>query len=68
MRDRTVPTERELDCLRLVADGLTFPAVAERLILSPETVKKHMTSLYNRWGVATAAQAVATGFRLGRLR
>jgi DNA-binding CsgD family transcriptional regulator len=50
---------REVDVLRLVAQGLTNPQVAERLFLSPRTVEQHLRSIYNKLGVSTRAAAAA---------
>ena len=44
-------TSRELDVLRLVAEGLTNRQIAERLFLSPKTVERHLSSLFDRTGV-----------------
>jgi DNA-binding NarL/FixJ family response regulator len=54
-------TARELDVLRLVAEGLTDQDVAERLFLSPRTVGAHLTSIYSRLNVSsrTAAARIA---------
>jgi DNA-binding NarL/FixJ family response regulator len=48
---------REVDVLRLVAQGLTNQQVAERLYLSPRTVEQHLRSIYNKLGVSTRAAA-----------
>jgi DNA-binding NarL/FixJ family response regulator len=37
-----VLTSRETEVLRLVAKGLTYPQIAERLVLSPRTVQNHV--------------------------
>jgi predicted ATPase/DNA-binding CsgD family transcriptional regulator len=52
---------RELDVLRLVAQGLTDPEVAERLYISRRTVNTHLTSIYTKLGVSsrTAAARIA---------
>jgi ATP/maltotriose-dependent transcriptional regulator MalT len=44
---------REVEVLRLVAQGLTNPQVAEHLFLSPRTVEQHLRSIYNKVGVST---------------
>jgi DNA-binding CsgD family transcriptional regulator len=44
-------TSRELDVLALVAEGLSNRQIAERLFLSPKTVERHMSSLFDRTGV-----------------
>jgi DNA-binding CsgD family transcriptional regulator len=46
---------RELEVLRLIAEGLTDPQVAERLYLSPRTVSQHLRSVYRKLGVPSRA-------------
>jgi DNA-binding NarL/FixJ family response regulator len=41
-------TPRELEVLRLVASGLTDAQIAERLVISPRTVSKHLQSIYSK--------------------
>jgi ATP/maltotriose-dependent transcriptional regulator MalT len=53
---------REVEVLRLVAQGLTNPQVAERLFLSPRTVEQHLRSIYNKLGVSTRAAATAFAY------
>jgi DNA-binding CsgD family transcriptional regulator len=48
---------RELEVLRLVADGLTDAEVAHRLSISPRTVGQHLRSVYNKIGVPSRAAA-----------
>jgi DNA-binding CsgD family transcriptional regulator len=50
-------TAREVEVLRLVAQGLTDAQVAERLVISPRTVNTHLTSIYNKLGVDSRAAA-----------
>jgi predicted ATPase/DNA-binding CsgD family transcriptional regulator len=50
-------TKREIEVLRLVAQGLSDAQVAERLVLSPRTVNAHLTSVYNKLGVNSRAAA-----------
>ena len=52
-------TTREAEIIELVAAGLTNAAIAERLWVSPGTVKKHLDNIYARLGVANRAAAVA---------
>jgi non-specific serine/threonine protein kinase len=50
-------TPRELDVLRLVAQGLSDAQVAERLVLSPRTINSHLTNIYNKLGVKSRVAA-----------
>jgi DNA-binding CsgD family transcriptional regulator len=58
-------TARERQVLQLAADGLSGASVAERLVLSPATVKAHFGNIYEKLGVPHRAAAVATAMRLG---
>jgi DNA-binding CsgD family transcriptional regulator/tetratricopeptide (TPR) repeat protein len=49
---------RELEVLRLVAEGLTNAQVAERLFLSPRTVNAHLNSIYHKLEVRSRSAAV----------
>jgi DNA-binding CsgD family transcriptional regulator len=60
-------TARELDVLRLLADGQTNPAIARHLYLSPRTVDHHVSSLRRKLGARTRGEAVAAARRLGLL-
>ncbi len=55
---------REVEVLRLVAQGLTDIQIAEQLIISPRTVTTHLTSIYNKLGVAS--RTAATRFAIER--
>ena len=48
---------REVEVLRLVAQGLTNPQVAAHLFLSPRTVGQHLSSIYHKLGVPSRAAA-----------
>lgn len=50
---------------RLVAEGLRNAEIAERLFLSPHTVKDHASALYRKLGVRNRAEAVQRAERLG---
>ena len=58
-------TTREREVLRLVAEGLTNAAIAERLWISPGTVRRHLENVYSKLGVHTRTAAVAMS-RSGR--
>jgi LuxR family transcriptional regulator, maltose regulon positive regulatory protein len=52
-------TRRELEVLRLVAAGLTNQEIAEKLVISPETVKKHTGHIYGKLGVSNRTEAAS---------
>jgi LuxR family transcriptional regulator, maltose regulon positive regulatory protein len=54
-------TKREIEVLRLVADGHNNQRIAERLYLSDHTVHRHLANILNKLGVSTRAAAVARG-------
>lgn len=58
-------TSRELDVVQLAAQGGSGPQIADELVLSPATVKKHFENIYRKLGVTDRAAAVATAMRLG---
>jgi LuxR family maltose regulon positive regulatory protein len=60
-------SERELDVLRLIAEGLTNQEIADRLVLSLRTVKWHAGNIYGKLGVKNRTQAVARARSLGIL-
>jgi two-component system nitrate/nitrite response regulator NarL len=60
-------TEREREILRLVADGHQVASIAERIYLSPATVKTHLQRTYQKLGVSDRAAAVAEAMRRGLL-
>jgi DNA-binding CsgD family transcriptional regulator len=58
-------TKRELDVLRLVAEGHTDREVADILIISPRTVNRHLGNMYIKLDVPGRAAAVAYAIRQG---
>jgi LuxR family maltose regulon positive regulatory protein len=52
-------SERELEVLRYLAAGLTYPGIAERLIISVNTVRHHVKGMYSKLGVSSRAEALA---------
>ena len=50
-------TDREVEVLRLVAQGLSNAEIAEQLVISLLTVKAHMRSLYNKLGISSRSAA-----------
>ena len=58
-------TPREREVLQLAAEGLSGPSMAERLGVSPSTVKTHFSNIYEKLGVSGRPAAVGLGMRLG---
>jgi len=58
-------TARERQILQLLSEGKRPGEIAEQLFLSIKTVKNHLTSVYNKLGVETGAQAVVEAFQRG---
>lgn len=58
-------TAREVEVLRLVREGRTRAQIAERLHLSPNTVKSHTRSAYRKLGASNRDEALARGRALG---
>ena len=63
--DEQVITDRQVEILELAAQGLSRDQIAERLVLSPSTVKTHFENSYARLGVNNRAAAVAEAIRRG---
>jgi LuxR family maltose regulon positive regulatory protein len=57
-------TERELEVLRLLAEGLSNKEIASRLVVAPSTVKQHLKNIYSKLDVHNRTQAVARGQEL----
>ena len=60
-------TRRELEVLRLVAEGLSNQTIAERLFVSEHTVHRHLANILGKLSVSTRAAAVAQAARRGLL-
>src|SRR5258708_21924018 len=50
-------TAREVEVLRLAAQGLSYAQIAERLIISARTVDAHLRSIYGKLGVTSRTEA-----------
>ncbi|MFL5909821.1 MAG: helix-turn-helix transcriptional regulator, partial [Gaiellaceae bacterium] len=67
-RNHAELTARELEVLRLLADGLRNATIAKRLYLSPRTIENHVSSILRKLNVQTRGAAAAEAARLALLR
>jgi two-component system, NarL family, response regulator len=69
MRTQSIDTlsERELDVLRLLSQGLANRQIAAALALSEHTVKLHLVSIFAKLSVSNRTQAVAVAVRRGMI-
>jgi DNA-binding NarL/FixJ family response regulator len=58
-------SQRELQVLRLIAEGMTNREAAAKLFISEASVKTHLAHIYDKLGVHDRASAVGEGFRRG---
>jgi DNA-binding CsgD family transcriptional regulator len=58
---------RELEVLRMVADGLSNQQIALKMNIAPSTVKTHINNLYGKLGIQTRVQAIKRAHDLGIL-
>ena len=65
--DQTPLSEREREVIALIATGSTNREIAERLFLSPHTVKEYVSGIYRKLDVRNRAEAVKRAQRLGLL-
>ncbi len=61
-------TDRELDVLRLVAQGMSNQEIADSLVLSEKTVKTHMTNILSKLHLKDRTQAAAYAWQQGIVR
>jgi len=56
-------TRREIEVLRLIAEGYTNNEISGMLFISPHTVKSHMINIFNKLGVSDRTQAAVLATR-----
>lgn len=61
-------SDRELEVLRLIADGLNNADIAETLVISEKTVKSHVSNILNKLHLADRTQAAVYAWREGVVR
>jgi LuxR family maltose regulon positive regulatory protein len=57
-------TKRELELLKLIEQGYTNQDIADRLVISIPTVKRHITNIYSKLGAKNRTQAISIGKEL----
>lgn len=58
-------SDRELDVLSLLAEGLTNAEIGRALLLSPATVKDHLSAIYTKLGTTNRVQTAVLAHRMG---
>jgi DNA-binding NarL/FixJ family response regulator len=56
-------TAREVEVLRLVAEGKTNRAIAEELVISEKTVARHMSNIFTKLGISSRSAATAYAYQ-----
>ncbi|RSN52574.1 DNA-binding response regulator [Amycolatopsis sp. WAC 04182] len=69
-RDESFPqlTAREREIMRLIAQGMGNASIADRLVLSPKTVRNHVSHIFRKLHVTDRAQAIAKVRKAGVAR
>ena len=58
-------SDRECEVLELIAQGLSNIEIAQRLVISPKTVRNHITSIFGKLEVTNRAQAIVRAREAG---
>jgi LuxR family maltose regulon positive regulatory protein len=61
-------TDRELEVLRLLAAGSRNREIADQLVVTLDTVKKHLSHIFDKLGATNRTQALAHARQLGLIR
>ena len=61
-------TDRELEILRLIAEGGSNHDIADKLVISEKTVKSHVTNILSKLHLADRTQAAVYAWREGIIR
>lgn len=67
-RTRLALSARESEVLELLHSGLSIPAIAMRMYISPSTAKTYVSRLYEKLGAANRSQALVIAFRTGLIQ
>ncbi len=58
-------TDREREILAIIAQGYTNTQIVERLVLSPKTIRNHITNIFSKLPVADRTEAIARAREAG---
>lgn len=58
-------TDREYEILKLMALGLTNSAIADRLVISPKTVRNYVSAIFDKMNVSNRGEAIAKAHEVG---
>jgi DNA-binding NarL/FixJ family response regulator len=61
--ERQVLSQRELEIVRLMVQGHDYRSIAERLFISPNTVRSHISKIYEKLHIHSKAQAVQLAYK-----
>lgn len=67
-QDRSALSSREREVLHLLREGMSIPAIAVAMFISPSTAKTYVARLYKKLGAANRAQALMAAVQYGLIR